>query len=192
MIRKIKRLLNKRRAKKIANFICPLLSEGDRVLDFGCGNLLVAEFIQANLDVKIIGIDIIDINLMSLPLKIYDGERIPFEDKYFDVTYVGFLFHHTDTIDSLLSECIRVTKKRIIILEDVYENNFELWITKTLDYSNKLTSLEIDIALNFKKEVEWIALFSKFKLRDVKIQRIRPVLLRPTRHRLFVLDLEKE
>ena len=191
-MKKINRFFNKRRAKKIANFICPLLSKGDKVLDFGCGNLLVAEFIQGNLDVRIIGVDVIDINLTSLPLKIHDGERIPFEDKSFDVTYAGFVFHHTDTIDSLLSECIRVTKKRIIILEDVYENDFELWITKILDYSNKLASPDIDILLNFKKEIEWIALFNKFKLGDVKIQKIRPVLLRPTRHRLFVLDLKKE
>ena len=158
-------------------------------MDFGCGNLLIAKFIQGNLDVKIIGIDVIDINLTSLPLKIYDGERIPFEDKYFDVTYAGFVFHHTNNIGPLLSECIRVTKSRIIILEDIYENNFELWITKALDYSNKLASSEIDIVLNFKSKVEWIALFNQFKLRAVKIQKIRPVLLRPTRHRLFVLDL---
>ena len=191
-MKKINRVFNKRRAKKIANFICPLLSKGDKVLDFGCGNLLIAEFIQGNLDVSIIGVDVIDINLTSLPLKIYDGEKIPFEDKYFDVTYAGFVFHHTDTIDSLLSECIRVTKRRIIILEDVYENDLELWITKILDYSNKLASPDIDILLNFKREIEWIALFNKFQLGDVKIQKIRPVLLRPTRHRLFVLDLKKE
>lgn len=192
MIKKIKELFSRRRAKRIACFIYPLLSKGDVVLDFGCGNLLIAEFIQENLDAKIIGIDVIDINLTSLPLEIYDGKRLPFEDKYFDITYSAFAFHHTNVIDLLLSECIRVTKRRIIILEDVYENNFELLITKALDYSNKLFSLEIDIALNFKTELEWMLLFNKFKIRDVKIQKIRPVLLRPTRHRLFVLDLEKE
>lgn len=191
MIKKINIFFTKRRAKKIANFICPLLSKGDKVLDFGCGNLLVAEFIQGNLDVRIIGVDVIDINLTFLPLRIYDGEKIPFEDKYFDVTYAGFVFHHTDAIDSLLSECIRVTKRRIIILEDVYENNFELWIMKAFDYSNKLSSQEIDIVLSFKKEIEWIELFNKFNIRDVRVQEIRPVLLRPTRHRLFVLDLKK-
>jgi ubiquinone/menaquinone biosynthesis C-methylase UbiE len=192
MIKRINELFTNRRAKKIANFIWPLLSKGDKVLDFGCGNLLVAEFIQGNLDVEIIGVDVIDINLTSLPLKIYDGERIPFEDKYFDVTYAVFVFHHTDRIDSLFSECIRVTKRRIIVLEDVYENNLELWITKVLDYSNKLIYPEISILLNFRKEAKWIELFDKFQLRDVKVKKIRPVLLRPTRHRLFVLDLKKE
>jgi SAM-dependent methyltransferase len=186
----LKRLFSQKRAKKIAGFIYPLLFGGDRVLDFGCGNLLVAEFIQGSLDVKITGVDVIDINLTPLPLKIYDGRKLPFGDKNFDVSYAAFVLHHTNDIELLLSECIRVTKRRLIVLEDVYENNFELLIARALDYSNKLSARGMDIRLNFKKEVEWIDLFNKFEIRDMQTQKIRPVLLRPTRHRLFVLDLK--
>jgi len=192
MIKEIKKFFNRKRAKRIADFILPLLSNGDKVLDLGCGDLLIAESIQRNLNVKITGIDVVDANLTSLPLKLYNGKKIPFRNKSFDITYAAFMFHHTNNIESLLSECIRVTKKRIIILEDIYENNFDLLMIRVFDYGNKLTSLIIDVPLNFKKEVEWIKLFNKFKVKDVKIRKIHPFPLKLTKHRLFILDLKKK
>jgi ubiquinone/menaquinone biosynthesis C-methylase UbiE len=187
----IKTSFNKIRANRIANIVCPLLSNGESVLDLGCGDLLVADSIQRKKSVKITGIDVINTNLTELPLKIYNGRRIPFEDKSFDKTYVSFVFHHTDGIESLLKECIRVTRKRVVILEDVYENKVDLLITKILDYTNKFSaSRYMKIPFNFKTEKEWMKLFSKLKVKDVKSQQIYPDFLKFTKHRLFVFDLE--
>ena len=190
MLKKIKKFFMAGRAKKIAGFIYPYLSDKDEVLDFGCGDMIISYFIQKNIDVKIKGIDVIDTNLTSLPLQIYDGKSIPFEDKSFDATCASFVLHHTDNIESLLSECIRVTKRRIIILEDVYQTNLELFMVKLFDYGNKLLSLEMDIPFNFKKESEWIELFNKLNVKNIKTKKIYPHFLKLTKHRLFILDLK--
>ncbi|MEK6878691.1 MAG: methyltransferase domain-containing protein, partial [Nanoarchaeota archaeon] len=104
MLGAIKRYLWSKKSEKIASSISALLSSNDRVLDFGCGNMLIAKFILQKLDVKIIGIDVGNINLTELPITIYDGKRIPFKDKYFDVTYAIFVFHHIENIELLFTE----------------------------------------------------------------------------------------
>jgi ubiquinone/menaquinone biosynthesis C-methylase UbiE len=121
---------------------------------------------------------------------LYDGKVIPFNDDSFDVTYAAFMLHHTTNTRSLISECIRVTRQRLLILEDVYKNNFELFISKALDHANLLTSSDMNIPFNFRKENEWISLFRHPRLKLINTQKVRPVAFRPTRHRLFILEVQ--
>jgi ubiquinone/menaquinone biosynthesis C-methylase UbiE len=177
------------RARRISSFIQPWLYKGDRVLDFGCGNLLIGKTLKNRIDVKVVGVDVIDVNKTDLPFTVYDGEVIPFEENSFDVTYAAFIFHHTTNIKALLTECTRVTKRRILVLEDVYSNEFELQVTKLLDQVNLLTSSDMNIPMNFKKEAEWVSIFNRPDFKLVESHNIRPMAIRPTRHRLFVIDL---
>ena len=180
---------NGARAKRVSGFITPWLSNGQRVLDLGCGNLLVGKHVQEGAGVRVTGVDVIDINQTPLPLTLYDGKEIPFDERSFDVTYAAFILHHTEDVRALLAECIRVTKGRLLVLEDVYRNGFELGLTRALDYNNKLVAPEMPLPLNFMREREWLALFEQLGTRLVGVKNVRPVPMRPTRHRLFVLDL---
>ena len=179
------------RAKREASFISPLLNERDKVLDFGCGDLLIAKSIKEKKDVKIIGVDIIDKKIADLPFRKYNGKEIPFKNKSFDVTYSSFVLHITKNIEELLSECLRVTQTKVIILEDVYNNDFELFLSKFVNVFNILFVPSFrDFHTHVKTEKEWVDLFKKFKIKKIIIKNIRPVPFRPTRHRLFVLHLK--
>jgi ubiquinone/menaquinone biosynthesis C-methylase UbiE len=177
-----------KRAQRVSEIIQPWIVTGDRVLDFGCGNLLIGRTLQNNIDVQVIGVDVIDVNNTDLPLTVYNGDVIPFDNNSFDVTYAAFMLHHTTNIYTLISECARVTKRRILILEDIYINKFELLVMKFLDHVNLFTSTDMNIPMNFKKESEWLSLLERPGWKLVKSKKIRPVALRPTRHRLFVID----
>lgn len=180
-----------KRAKRISSFIYPLLPKYSQVLDFGCGDLLIAENIQKNRDCSILGIDVININLTKLHLEIYNGKKIPFKNKSFDATYAAFVFHHTTDVKNLLYECIRVTKRRLIILEDVYNNKLELFLLKIFDSLNKLfLSSEMNLPFNFRTESEWCSLFNELNLRITKVKNIGPNHIYPKRHRMFILDLD--
>jgi ubiquinone/menaquinone biosynthesis C-methylase UbiE len=183
--------LSKRRGDKIADLICPFLKDGASVLDFGCADMSVAEAVQRRKNVRVSGIDVIDMNMTDLPFKVYDGVRIPFKDKHFDQTYISFVLHHTDSIEPLLRECIRVTRKRIVILEDVYCGKLGLVLTKGMDYiANKLVSGEISVPLNFKTENDWVRLFRKLRAKRVKSLEARLGGLDIVKHRQFVIDLK--
>ncbi len=178
------------RARKAASFVYPNLKNKQKVLDFGCGDMLVAKNILIHRNVDLTGIDVIDIReVKDIPFQLYDGKKIPFKDKTFDVTYSAFVLHHTPDVEYFLSECIRVSKLRVILLEDVYKNKIEKWITGVFDRGNRLTSHEMNLELNFRSIDEWNTLFKKIHIKKATAISIRPDVPRPTRHRMYILDL---
>ena len=189
MIDKIQTGFTRFRAKRIASFITPFLHQNDKVLDFGCGNLLVAEYIKKKIDVDILGLDVIDIHTNDIPFQKYAGEKIPFPSKRFDVLYASGVLHHINDLQKLLTECLRVVKKRLIILEDTPKNYVERTVAKFLDHSNLLISHEMNLALNFKSESEWYGILQAFPVKKICSFPVRPNPIRLTRHRLFVVDV---
>lgn len=177
-----------RRSKRVAEFIRPHVSESNSVLDLGCGDLLIGQVVQQTTGADVTGLDVIDTNQTKLPLMLFDGKEIPFADKSFDVTYASFVLHHTDNARELLSECARVTRKKIVILEDVYKNNVGLLVAKVLDLTNKFAYPNMRFPLNFMKEEQWIDLFRALDVKNVRVTKIRPDFFLG-RHRLFVLNL---
>lgn len=53
---------------------------------------------------------------------VYDGVKIPFPDQHFDVAIIVTVLHHVHDTDALMKEVWRVTKSRVIIVEDVYHS----------------------------------------------------------------------
>lgn len=193
-MKKIKQFLAwkaENRAQRIAEFVAPWIEKGWKVLDFGAGNMLIAQKIQNITQAKISGVDVLDDNVTDLPFSLYDGHHIPLPDKSVDVTYAISVFHHIDEAEKLIAECLRVTKKRLIIHEDVFYNWFELQVTKGLDFTlNKIVSPNMHTPFNFRKVEEWVKIFESYsEVKKVHVQKVVPDPLRPTRHRLFVLDL---
>ncbi len=58
-------------------------------------------------------------------VQIYDGINISYPDKSFDTSICIFTLHHIPNNRSYFKEIIRVTKKRIILLEETYDNVFQ-------------------------------------------------------------------
>lgn len=179
----------RKRAVKAANYISPFIEENQRVLDFGCGDMLVSDELLRQKKLMLQAIDVIDIRRVKLPFQPYDGQKIPFPDKSFDVTFASYVLHHTTDIQALVREMIRVTTKRIILLEDVYSNEVELTMARVCDYGNMMLSREMNITLNFLSLDQWQQLFKELGISRVKITPIHPAIVTPTRHARLVADL---
>lgn len=117
----------RRRTIIIAEEILPCLTGAKTILDFGCGNMLISKYIfeKLNKKIKITGLDVVDLNMTDLNHVLYDGEKIPFKDKQFDVVIAIFALHHTDNPKEMLKECIRVARSKVILAEDIYQNRIE-------------------------------------------------------------------
>ena len=154
------------------------------VLDVGSGRGYIAKeiFKRGN---KVQCLDIKGYNLTKLPLKIYDGKKIPFKANSFDTIMVCYVLHHANDPIKLLKECIRVSGKRIIIFED----NADSPLTKILDVLfNKLHGVETP--LPYKRFNDWVKEFKKLNLKIIKIKRgVEKQWFYPgVEHFMFVLD----
>ncbi len=182
MIKKLYRKLCLNKAGKIHKE-CSRYIAGS-VLDVGSGRGYIAKEISKD-GKNVQCLDVKDHNLTDLPLKIYDGKKIPFKANSFDTVLVCYVLHHADDPIRLLKECIRVSGKRIIIFED----NADSLLTKPLDILfNRLHG--VDTPLNFRNIGQWLKEFKKLNLKIIKIKRgVEKQWFYPgVEHIMFVVD----
>ncbi len=108
---------------------------GESVLDAGCGNgedtALLLEYFKTA-----IGFDIEEnprwkhLTGNSLKLAADDAENISFPDNSFDTVIEKDMLHHAENPEKALKEMLRVSKKRVIVLEaNRYNPIFYLHLT---------------------------------------------------------------
>lgn len=155
----------KMRAHRLGPHIFKAAEECDTILDFGCGDMILTEFLtEKSPERSVIGVDTLDTNLTDMPVLLYDGIRLPFEDKSFDATIVGFVLHHCCNINEVLEELKRVTRKKLIIFEEVYRGRISQKILQCHDFGNRLLSSKMEIPLNFLTLEDWKKTFDRLDL----------------------------
>ena len=107
------------RAQWTARRIAPFVNVGDRVLDVGAGDCQLDEILRHRSGCEVVAVDVTDSNRTSDSVILYDGQRLPFADKSFDVVLLIFVLHHTSDPGTVLEEAQRVSRTRIIAFEDI-------------------------------------------------------------------------
>jgi ubiquinone/menaquinone biosynthesis C-methylase UbiE len=154
--------------RKLAKNIALLLDNNSKILDVGCDNGSVAKRImEINPSLKIVGIDIQSRCLSMIPRKMYDGRKIPYPDKSFDIVMAIDVLHHTKDILSLLKEMKRVSKKYILIKDHMIYSFFSRCLISFTDYVANLR-YGIRCIFNFLSFKEWDSYFKKAGLRIVE------------------------
>jgi SAM-dependent methyltransferase len=156
------------RARRLYPHIIKSVQDCTTIVDLGCGDTILTEFIDRTSEKKVLGVDTLDTNLTSIPVLIYDGQSLPFEDKSVDASIVIYVLHHCQDVNSVLTELKRVTRKKIIIIEEVYRSPFSRFLLHFHDtIGNRMLSSKMDIPLNFKTMESWREIFQKQDL-DIK------------------------
>ena len=170
-----------------------LITPKSRILDIGCGNGMMAFQIKSGTKADVIGIDVADHRIVGIPFKKFDGKHIPFRDKRFDASLLLYVLHHIRNQDTILKEAKRVTRKRVIVCEDMVEN----WISRIF------TGMHIQIFSifygaskenRFRSRKGWEEYFKKLGFRIAARQYIRYGLLGfiyPVKRMRFVLEVPR-
>jgi ubiquinone/menaquinone biosynthesis C-methylase UbiE len=179
------------RARRLTRHIVASTKDCTSLLDFGCGDMILTEFVHHYSDIDVTGIDTIDSNLSRLPVTLYDGDRIPYSDKSFDATMVAYVLHHCSDISAVLGEIKRVTKRKILVFEEVYINNVSRHILQIHDFGNRFLSSKMNIPCNFLRIDQWYDTFANLGLKVEKCTRIYQYpMLNLTHQILFELTIE--
>ncbi len=176
------------RARQIVPKIVPALHKKDHILDIGCGTGMITKVLKNEHGFDITLTDV-DYNQMcdEYPVIIYDGKKLPFKNKRFSTSLILTVLHHAKDSDTVLDEAIRVTKNRIIVMEDIFTDLPSRIITFIGDC---LVNFEVHSPFHNHTKENWINIFEKKKL---KVTEIKEFKLRcvgfPFRLAIFLLEV---
>ena len=110
------------------------------VLDLGAGEGYVGRELQQRFGARVRLADVVDMNRTRLPLDVYDGRTLPYDDNAFDVTVVYYVLHHCAHPERVLAEALRVSR-HVLIVESVYHSELQRRVLRSLDQgANRLRS----------------------------------------------------
>jgi len=122
----------KRDSIRKVSWVEEYLNTGDKVLDLGAGPCYVTSELKKK-GFEVTALDIENYSNASdvIPM-IFGGKKLPFKDNSFDVVLILTVLHHVGDYHSLIEEAKRVSKK-IIIIEDIYNNILEKYLIYLFD-----------------------------------------------------------
>jgi ubiquinone/menaquinone biosynthesis C-methylase UbiE len=186
----ITKFINNRRTAALLKVVRPYIDADSKVIDIGAGSCNLSAGIINKLSADVTPVDVVDHNTTSLSLEIYDGKRLKYDDKSFDIGLLVFVLHHAVDIEGLIEESLRVSK-RLIIIEDVPSNRVDRKLWKRLDYlENHAQHEDIKVAHEVKSPSEWLEVFKNQNLVVVQTAKFRSFfttfLLYP--HAIFIIE----
>ena len=99
------KLVHQNRVRTLASAIATLLPADASALDVGCGDgELDRQLAELRPDLQIQGIDVLIREGARVPVRAFDGERLPDSDDSFDVVLLVDVLHHTPDPVVLLKE----------------------------------------------------------------------------------------
>ncbi|MFZ5845410.1 MAG: class I SAM-dependent methyltransferase [Patescibacteria group bacterium] len=185
--------LKRSNALRKAKLLFPYLAGEKTVLDFGCGDLALASVLnEHNPRLKITGIDVVDFGVRYPGIKFqqFDGSIVPFPAKSFDTVVAFHVFHHTEIPEKLFAECVRVAKHKIIFVEPVYRDRWEIPGMIFMDWLfNVWKGEKIPMAYNFRSRKWWEKRIENYGSRLVTLKdvEILPKIFPTGRSLLFVV-----
>lgn len=162
----IARSIPKRVEIKIGHLL-PHVTPADKVLDIGTGNGGICHaLLKEGRNIQPLDIKNISFFPEVNPL-VYDGKKLPFSDQSFDTALLITMLHHTPDPEAILVEARRVAP-RLIVMEDIYSNFFQKYLTF---FADSLVNLEFDGHPHTNRnDAGWRDLFDKLALNVVAVE----------------------
>jgi SAM-dependent methyltransferase len=106
--------------EKIRELVEPLRPL-QNVLDFGSGDGFFASRWKNALAATVTAVDVVERKTSLVAPTLYDGERLPFADGSFDLTYAVDVLHHCRCPLSAISDMSRCSRRFLLVKDHTYQ-----------------------------------------------------------------------
>lgn len=152
-----------RRAEGFVSIFNPFVPDSAKVLDIGGGWGFYADPLRRSRRSEVTVLDVVEPGFRKTPVVTYEGEKIPFPDRSFEVSLLITVLHHVPFPEKVLAEAKRVTRRFVIVVEDLYHSSWGRFWTALRD--TFLTLEFVGHPRNFRKKEEWRQTFRKLGFR---------------------------
>src|SRR3954462_6343512 len=160
-----------RRVTALAEAIGPLLPKAARVLDVGCGDALLDQaLLQRRPDLRIEGVDVLVRKGTPIPVRQFDGRRLPFADGEYDVAMAVDVFHHAEDAETLAAEMKRVARGSLVIKDHFLHGVPSGFILRAMDWVGNFRH-GVRLPFSYWTEPEWHKAWDRCGLRPTAILR---------------------
>lgn len=130
------RLVFSRRTQVLAKQIGETIPSGVKtVLDVGCGDGTIdALLMEHRPSLTIDGVDVLIRPTTRIPVRSFDGNHIPFDDKSKDVVLFVDVLHHTTDPMVLLREARRVARYAVVIKDHTMDGLLAYTTLRAMDW----------------------------------------------------------
>lgn len=166
-----RKIIMGRRVSRIAENIAQLLPDDvTTVLDVGAGTGEIAlAVLRHKPDLEITGADVYIRPKTFIPVKEYDGKKLPFADNAFDAVMTVDVLHHCDDPVATLGECARVAKNWVIVKDHVSNTGWDENRLRFMDWVGNRAH-GVVLPYNYLSQTQWHEAFTRIGL--TKIQQI--------------------
>jgi SAM-dependent methyltransferase len=141
-----------------------MLPKGESLLDVGCGDGFLGRAIRTlRPDLTVRGLDVLVRDESRVGARPFDGVHIPEPDKSVDATLLVDVLHHADDPERLLAECVRVSRKSVIIKDHLCESEADRRLLKWMDDVGN-ERFHVSLPYGYLSEKQWLGLFERNRL----------------------------
>jgi SAM-dependent methyltransferase len=156
-----------RRVHILAAHFAATIPQRGTVLDIGTGDgVLALALMRLRPDLRVEGVDVLARPDAAIPVTIYDGQRVPFEDRSFDYVLISDVLHHTEDPAAVLAEAARVARIGIVLKDHLREGFLAGPTLRFMDWVGN-RGHNVVLPYNYLSRDEWQVAYYKAKLTTV-------------------------
>ena len=125
----------------------------DRVLDFGCGDGYFASEVAKLPQVRqVVSVDVVARPGSFVEATLYDGVRLPFDDRFFELSYAVDVLHHCPDPIAAIDDMARCSGRYLLIKDHTFHSVAGKYVLAVLD---ELGNRRFGIPSPYRYQRDW-------------------------------------